>query len=135
MISLDFSLNHTFSLTSTVDIPVGALAIKGYSSNEIGLLARFTVQGVVFDFYYFPRARTLCVTGQGLGSFSLAFLPGHFYSIEITSSSVTLNGQARSFDSAATICPGASNLAISAGFLLQPLGELRSSDAYFYSRS
>ena len=124
---LDYQLGSTLSVTSSSILAGADFGLKFYAVDEMGLVLSVTVEGSKYDFYYFPRARQLCVDGEGKGIFKRPVIPGELYTFDITGTLMIISLQAHGFDSSTTDCPGASNLA-SATFQA-PLAELKLSSA------
>ena len=91
-------MNATLSLSTSTSFAASDFALKFYPADQMGLIATVNTAGRGYEFFYFPRARQLCVQGEGLGSFLVPVMPDAFYTFDISNSGVTMDGVAWGFD-------------------------------------
>ena len=69
------------------------------------LVAQPTIEGSLYKIFYLSRAFQMCIEGKTQGLIKYNIYPAKHYELQISSVTVTINGNAMDFDSSSSKCP------------------------------
>ena len=107
-----YEIDHTLVIRSDPSLDQVALNIRFHKVDHNALLLQATILSQKIEFFYFPRASSICIAAENKGTIFYDVLYGVFIKFELDDLNMKIAGVPYQYNPAHPDCEGATHLGV-----------------------